>query len=532
MLRRSERERVVDHPGPCHGSQGGRERVGVEQWGGWGGPGQFVRWCCPPGLGPCPWCRGDESGERSCSGFGADAHSGPTVRDPTCDILDLMAAFYASETATAEKQAELRASNTDEGRRGKDGRASNTGPRTESRSTGRSSGSPRRRVQERLIATSEEDDYGSEDLSEVVDACAEAAGLTERLRHFSFEEAAVRRLGRDLPGPRERPGQGLGESRTATAPGRDRARGEAPGVRSRGTVEPGPRLRRANAQHFDDEPDDVGQAVPLARRRRHRAAETFDAVEVGDVEQDAQRGRRRRPRAPSSRALELEMQMEMLKLLKGMRGGGSGYDRLADDAPEGNELDGLRVVRNLGRMRALKGRLRSQPNRIYTEFRERWVEELGADGRPRKWTDRNKAIRWKKFASIRRADWMMSNVLESLDRGETAIARAQVVQCMKALHEFTNFGTWRAAWPMTFMIDPLERYQNGGDEVEMETVLGWLRTKDDLRSKMQKGTREQVSADEGETPAAELGGEDQGTFPKKKKKKKPKGGGKGKADES
>ena len=225
------------------------------------------------------------------------------------------------------------------------------------------------------------------------------------------------------------------------------------------------------------------------------------------------------------------MQMEMLKLLKGMRGGGSGYDRLADDAPEGNELDGLRVVRNLGRMRALKGRLRSQPNRIYTEFRERWVEELGADGRPWKWTDRNKAIRWKKFASIRRADWMMSNVLESLDRGETAIARAQVVQCMKALHEFTNFGTWRAAWPMTFMIDPLERYQNGGDEVEMETVLGWLRTKDDLRSKMQKSTKEPVSADEGEVPGADPGGEDQGTVPKKKKKK-PKGGGKGKADES
>ena len=140
----------------------------------------------------------------------------------------------------------------------------------------------------------------------------------------------------------------------------------------------------------------------------------------------------------------------------------------------------------------------------------------------------NKAIRWKKFASIRRADWMMSNILESLDRGETAIARAQVVQCMKAFHEFTNFGTWRAAWPMTFMTDPLERYQNGGDEVEMETVLGWLRTKDDLRAKMQKSTKELVSGDEGEAPA-EQGGADRGTVPKKGKK--PKGAGKGQKDE-
>ena len=48
-------------------------------------------------------------------------------------------------------------------------------------------------------------------------------------------------------------------------------------------MEPGPRLRRANAQHFDDEPDDVGQEVPLARRRRHRAAETFDDDEYRRV---------------------------------------------------------------------------------------------------------------------------------------------------------------------------------------------------------------------------------------------------------
>ena len=449
--------------------------------------------------------------------------------EPRPTAQALMTAFYGSEAASATKQAELQASNTDEGRRCKGGRVSNPGPRGESRSGARASASPRRRVQEHLIGTSEEDDFGSEDLSEDVDAFAEAAGLTARLRHFSFDEAATRRQGRDVPGPRERPDQGLSESRSALAPGRDRVRGEAPGSRSRGSVEAGPRLRRANAQFFDDdEPDDAGQEAQPAPRRRRRAVEIFDDDEFGDGVQDAQRARHRRPRASSSRALELQMQMEMLKLIKEMRGGGGGYDRLADDAPEGNELDGLRVVRNLGRMRALKGRLRSQPNRIYTEFRERWVDELGAEGRPWKWTDRNKAIRWKKFASIRRADWMMSNILESLDRGETAIARAQVVQCMKAFHEFTNFGTWRAAWPMTFMTDPLERYQNGGDEVEMETVLGWLRTKDDLRAKMQKSTKELVSGDEGEAPV-EQGGADRGTVPKKVKK--PKGAGKGQKDE-
>ena len=80
---------------------------------------------------------------------------------------------------------------------------------------------------------------------------------------------------------------------------------------------------------------------------------------------------------------------------------------------------------------------------------------------------------------------------------------------------------------MTFMTDPLDRYQNGGDEVEMETVLGWLRTKDDLRPKMQKSsTRELVSEDEVEERADTAGAA------AAEKKKKPKGKGKGKDEDA
>ncbi len=85
MLCHSERGREGVHPGSRRGHQHGCERVGSEQWSSWGGLGQFVWRCCPPGLGPCPWCRGDDSGEWSYPGFGADTHSGPTVRDPPCD---------------------------------------------------------------------------------------------------------------------------------------------------------------------------------------------------------------------------------------------------------------------------------------------------------------------------------------------------------------------------------------------------------------------------------------------------------------
>ncbi len=123
---------------------------------------------------------------------------------------------------------------------------------------------------------------------------------------------------------------------------------------------------------------------------------------------------------------------------------------------------------------------------------------------------------------------MLCHILETLDVGDAALARAQTVQCMKALREFSNFGSWRAAWPLTHMTDPLRRYTHGGLEAETEVVLGWLRTTDDLEARVLKSSKkvfEQVSEGEAEDGEGETAADKE---KKKKKKRVPKGGGKGK----
>jgi len=268
-----------------------------------------------------------------------------------------------------------------------------------------------------------------------------------------------------------------------------------------------------------------GEGSKTTERRRRQSPDGEDRDE--QPAEHNRTGRRMSPRRPrrggnsrkqSDTALVLmEMQKEMLMLIKDMRSTPveRGLDK--DDAPAGSELDGLRVMRNLGRMRALKEDLELRPERTYREYRAHWIQELGAEGRAFRWTDSHLKVRWKKYASIRRVDWMLCHLLETLETDNLELAKARTIQCMKALREFPNHGSWKAAWPLTHLVDPLKRYAHGGLEVETEVVMGWLRTQDDLEAKVLKSTKHQVSGDE----------RDEGDEDADKPDKAGKGGGKG-----
>ena len=147
----------------------------------------------------------------------------------------------------------------------------------------------------------------------------------------------------------------------------------------------------------------------------------------------------------------------------------------------------LRISRNLSRMRSLEARIEAEPLRTWRQYRARWVKLLGKEGGGFRWHDRNRAIKWKKYGGMRRVDFMLCQVLESLEQDRPEFARAQVVQCMKCLHEFSRHGSWKASWPLTHMVDPWDLDGHGGDDVEMEVIMSWLRTKDDLRRKVDSG---------------------------------------------
>ena len=80
-----------------------------------------------------------------------------------------------------------------------------------------------------------------------------------------------------------------------------------------------------------------------------------------------------------------------------------------------------------------------------------------------------------------------------------------------------------AAWELTCLPNRVSVNSHGGTEVEMETILGYLRTRDDLARKSSKGVQELLSdAEEEDAPAVP---------PRPKKPvKQPEGGRKGKEE--
>ncbi len=90
---------------------------------------------------------------------------------------------------------------------------------------------------------------------------------------------------------------------------------------------------------------------------------------------------------------------------------------------------------------------------------------------------------------------MLCHIVETIDKGNPRLARAQCIQCMKALREFADLGSWRTAWPLTHMPEPLKRHHRGGLEVETEVVLGWLRTEDDLDKRIRNVGKVQEASD-------------------------------------
>ena len=139
--------------------------------------------------------------------------------------------------------------------------------------------------------------------------------------------------------------------------------------------------------------------------------------------------------------VNLAIQMEMLKVLQSMRDD-AGQDG-GEDVPAGH-LDGLRISRNLSRMRSLEAQIEAEPLRTWRQCRARWVKLLGKEGDGFRWHDRNRAIKWKKYGGTRRVDFMLCQVFESLEQDRPEFARAQVVQCMKCT-SFRGTAVGRAA---------------------------------------------------------------------------------------
>ena len=217
---------------------------------------------------------------------------------------------------------------------------------------------------------------------------------------------------------------------------------------------------------------------------------------------------------------QLEIQMMMLSVLEKLS------EKLSNEGA--GELEGLKSLKALDKLRRLKEAMRRDPARVLRDFKEYWEEELNAAGKPWSWMDVCERIDWQKFLSAKRAFQMHGEVLKCLENKQYDLAAAQCVQNMKALQEFASTGDWLVAWPLTHMVDTISRRKHICREEELEAVLSHLKVQKEIENAIRSRGPGQKS--EAETP--EKGNADASPAPKGQPhwRKKQGGGGQGDQD--
>lgn len=218
--------------------------------------------------------------------------------------------------------------------------------------------------------------------------------------------------------------------------------------------------------------------------------------------------------------MNAEVQLAILQELR--RLGGS-----VPPDPDSASQTGMKVLRTMERMRELRRDMIEHPDRLVNDYLAMWESKLDARGRPWGWRDVTRHIPFGRMKTVQRCYLMMGASLDHLLDGNLQLGAAQLVQSMKALHQFTLDSDWRAAWALTHLEDPFMPCRAGGTDLEMETILASLRTQQDLRERATRlRTSELLSEDD----------EDGGHGNKRKDKNKThdggnkgkhKGGGKG-----
>ena len=174
---------------------------------------------------------------------------------------------------------------------------------------------------------------------------------------------------------------------------------------------------------------------------------------------------------------------------------------------EGGDLEGLKIMKAMSKMRALKQQAHLHPDKTSDDYVERWESDLNAEGKACGWTDVATRIpSFREMRSMHRIFVMFGSVEVCLRQSQSKCkhvrrARMQTVQCMKAVHQFANDKSWRTAWLLTYLSDPLATRKPAGYEGKLEGAQGYLKTLDEIdrRTKtVNKHLRDVVSGDEGE----------------------------------
>ena len=99
-------------------------------------------------------------------------------------------------------------------------------------------------------------------------------------------------------------------------------------------------------------------------------------------------------------------------------------------------------------------------------------------------SDFTKKVQWGKQKGLMRTHFAISELLQTILRGDHDQAALQAVQILRALYQCNlDGGSWKAASLLMSHPDPLDRVRFGGEPAQLESVASYLKAMQELEKR-------------------------------------------------
>jgi len=183
-----------------------------------------------------------------------------------------------------------------------------------------------------------------------------------------------------------------------------------------------------------------------------------------------------------NKAFQLHMMQMMAKMSKPSDGGESDDDDDLTSSLVGPRASATGAVSKYNK---LKLRHTNNPKRNIRLYVDEVRRRLGVQqGQPWNFADDTRKLNMGRFSSMVRVHTALGEVLHLQLQNKHLAATSLVVQLLKSIHQMTlDQGSWKLAWLLTFLPDPLSRPRFGGTEEELETLSSFVKSLDELEKR-------------------------------------------------
>ena len=226
--------------------------------------------------------------------------------------------------------------------------------------------------------------------------------------------------------------------------------------------------------------------TPVAKPWKLKLLEEEHLVDVGGGDSDQigklMEAAMRQPQAFDSATLQSLINLEMMKMMK--KGGSSSSTDAAGSEESGGGIAGMQSgAKAIKRYVQRRKSMFKDPLAHIQAFVDDTMEDLGVeDGQPWLLTDLSKKVNFgSDHRNLHRMHFMECHVLKLLLAGDSKGAALQAVLNLRALRQARlNDGSWKVAWLLTHLPDPLQPRRFAGSEEDLELVAGYTKAMEEL----------------------------------------------------